>query len=218
MNLISGLFHPDNKFTNFLAKIMYLAWLNVLWLICSLPIITIGASTTAVYYTTMRMARDEEGYIARDFFHSFKENFRQATIVWLLMLAFFIMIGVNWWTLSGSGSDLLRIFSHLFLSFFFIFALVSVYFLPLLSHFCVTVPQLLRSALFISLKNIHWSFCLAVIFWGGGLLMILKFYPLTVFGFPLLAFAQSYIFNRIFRQYLPDEEFCPGNTAVMNDN
>ncbi|MBS6578759.1 MAG: YesL family protein [Clostridiales bacterium] len=43
---------------------MYLAWLNFLWLLCSLPILTIGASTTAVYYTAMRMARDDEGYIA----------------------------------------------------------------------------------------------------------------------------------------------------------
>ena len=55
------IFNPDNKIANFLTKIMYLAWLNFLWLLCSLPIVTIGASTTAVYYTAMRMARDEEG-------------------------------------------------------------------------------------------------------------------------------------------------------------
>lgn len=75
MKNLFNIFNPDNKIANFLTKIMYLAWLNFLWLICSLPIITIGASTTAVYYTAMRMARDDEGYIAKDFFHSFKENF-----------------------------------------------------------------------------------------------------------------------------------------------
>ena len=92
MKNLFNIFNPDNKIANFLTKIMYLAWLNFLWLLCSLPIVTIGASTTAVYYTAMRMARDDEGYIARDFFHSFKENFLQATGVWLIVLVFFGMI------------------------------------------------------------------------------------------------------------------------------
>lgn len=96
MKNLFNIFNPDNKIANFLTKIMYLAWLNFLWLICSLPIITIGASTTAVYYTAMRMTRDDEGYITKDFFHSFKENFLQATGVWLIVLAFFGMICFNW--------------------------------------------------------------------------------------------------------------------------
>ena len=120
MKNLFNIFNPDNKIANFLTKIMYLAWLNFLWLLCSLPIVTIGASTTAVYYTAMRMARDDEGYIARDFFHSFKENFLQATGVWLIVLVFFGMICFNWWNLSGSPNDLLRIASHLFLSLFVI--------------------------------------------------------------------------------------------------
>ena len=150
MKNLFNIFNPDNKIANFLTKIMYLAWLNFLWLICSLPIITIGASTTAVYYTAMRMTRDDEGYIAKDFFHSFKENFLQATGVWLIVLAFFGMICFNWWNLSGSPNDLLRIASHLFLSLFVIFALISIYFFPLLSQFDMRIIELLRCSLFIS--------------------------------------------------------------------
>lgn len=217
MKDLFNIFNPDNKIANFLTKIMYLAWLNFLWLLCSLPIVTIGASTTAVYYTAMRMARDDEGYIARDFFHSFKENFLQATGVWLIVLVFFGMICFNWWNLSGSPNDLLRIASHLFLSLFVIFALISIYFFPLLSQFDMRIMELLRCSLFISLKNIHWSICLVILLFGGSALMVLKFYPLVIFGFPLIAFLQSYIFNRIFRQYLPDHEFTPGSVAVMND-
>lgn len=217
MKNLFNIFNPDNKIANFLTKIMYLAWLNFLWLICSLPIITIGASTTAVYYTAMRMARDDEGYIAKDFFHSFKENFLQATGVWLIVLAFFGMICFNWWNLSGSPNDLLRIASHLFLSLFVIFALISIYFFPLLSQFDMRIMELLRCSLFISLKNIHWSICLVILLFGGSALMVLKFYPLVIFGFPLIAFLHSYIFNRIFRQHLPDHEFTPGNVAVITD-
>ena len=61
MKNLFNIFNPDNKIANFLTKIMYLAWLNFLWLLCSLPIVTLGASTTAVYYTAMRMARADEG-------------------------------------------------------------------------------------------------------------------------------------------------------------
>ena len=152
MKNLFNIFNPDNKIANFLTKIMYLAWLNFLWLLCSLPIVTIGASTTAVYYTAMRMARDDEGYIARDFFHSFKENFLQATGVWLIVLVFFGMICFNWWNLSGSPNDLLRIASHLFLSLFVIFALISIYFFPLLSQFDMRIMELLRCSLFITQK------------------------------------------------------------------
>ena len=136
MKNLFNIFNPDNKIANFLTKIMYLAWLNFLWLLCSLPIVTIGASTTAVYYTAMRMARDDEGYIARDFFHSFKENFLQATGVWLIVLVFFGMICFNWWNLSGSPNDLLRIASHLFLSLFVIFALIFISFRYCHSSIC----------------------------------------------------------------------------------
>ena len=152
MKNLFNIFNPDNKIANFLTKIMYLAWLNFLWLLCSLPIVTIGASTTAVYYTAMRMARDDEGYIARDFFHSFKENFLQATGVWLIVLVFFGMICFNWWNLSGSPNDLLRIASHLFLSLFVIFALISIYFFPLLSQFDMRIMELLRCSLYITQK------------------------------------------------------------------
>lgn len=166
MKNLFNIFNPDNKIANFLTKIMYLAWLNFLWLI---------------------------------------------------VLAFFGMICFNWWNLSGSPNDLLRIASHLFLSLFVIFALISIYFFPLLSQFDMRIMELLRCSLFISLKNIHWSICLVILLFGGSALMVLKFYPLVIFGFPLIAFLQSYIFNRIFRQYLPDHEFTPGSVAVMND-
>lgn len=215
MNTFYSLLNPENKLMNFVNKVLHLVWLNVLWLLCSIPVVTIGASTTAMYYVAMRMVRDEEGYIARDFFHSFKENFRQATVAWIILLAFFIMITVNWYACSGSPNDLIRIASFLFLSLLLIFLMISAYIFPLLSQFQTTLPELFQSAIYIAIKNIHWSFCLTVLFWGGWLLILVKLYPLIPFGLPLLAFAQSYIFNHIFRQYLPDREFTPGATALI---
>ena len=81
---MGALFNLENPVWNFMGKVADLVILNLLALICSIPIVTIGASWTAMYYVTIKIVRKEEGYIIRDFFRSFKENFKQATIIWLL--------------------------------------------------------------------------------------------------------------------------------------
>ena len=77
----------DNKFFVFMGRVADLMILNILCIICCIPIITIGASVTAMYYVTLKMTRNEESYIVRSFFKSFKENFKQATVIWLVALA-----------------------------------------------------------------------------------------------------------------------------------
>ena len=64
----NSIFSYDNPMTRFLAKLGKLLWLNILWLITSLPLFTLGASTCALYYTTLRLVRDEEGYLTREYF------------------------------------------------------------------------------------------------------------------------------------------------------
>ena len=85
--MFSGFFNYDNPVWRFIGKFGDLIILNILWLVCSIPVITIGASTTAVYYVTLKLARDDDGYTIRSFFKSFKENFKQSTVIWLILLA-----------------------------------------------------------------------------------------------------------------------------------
>ena len=81
------LFNMDNKFFTVMGRVADLIMLNVVFLICCLPIVTIGASLTALHYVTLKMTRNEESYIIRSFFKSFKQNFKQATVINLIMLA-----------------------------------------------------------------------------------------------------------------------------------
>ena len=97
------LFDIDNPVIAFLSRLADLIGLNFLFLICCLPVFTIGAAWTALYYVTVKMVRKEESYIWKDFFKSFRENFKQATLIWLinmLVLAIFaadmlIKVGVK---------------------------------------------------------------------------------------------------------------------------
>ena len=86
------IFNMDNKFFVFMGRVADLMILNILCIICCIPIITIGASVTAMYYVTLKMARNEESYIVRSFFKSFKENFKQATVIWLVALVAGILL------------------------------------------------------------------------------------------------------------------------------
>ena len=90
--MLQGLFNYDNPVWRFIGKLGDLIILNILWMITSIPIVTIGASITALYYVTLKLVRDEDGYTIKSFFKSFKENFKQSTIIWLIMLVIGLLL------------------------------------------------------------------------------------------------------------------------------
>ena len=80
------IFDMDNPVFRTISKLVDLIWLNIIFIIFSLPVVTIGASVTALMSVTMKMARDREGYMWAGFWKSFKENFKQSTIIWIIMI------------------------------------------------------------------------------------------------------------------------------------
>ncbi|MCR4741897.1 MAG: YesL family protein [Treponema sp.] len=79
-----GIFSQNSGFVKFVNRALDVLWLNILWLLFCLPIITIGASTCAAYSVTLKMVDEEEGYVGRQFVKAFKDNFKQGTIMWLI--------------------------------------------------------------------------------------------------------------------------------------
>ena len=90
--MLQGIFNYDNPVWRFIGKLGDLIILNILWIVCSIPVFTAGASTTAVYYVTLKLVRDEDDSTIRSFFRSFKSNFKQATAKWLILLAAAIVL------------------------------------------------------------------------------------------------------------------------------
>ena len=70
---MSEFFNPDSSIMRFITKIASSVYLNILWFVCCLPVVTIGASTTALFYVTLKMAKNEEGNMTAAFFHSFRQ-------------------------------------------------------------------------------------------------------------------------------------------------
>ena len=88
------IFDVDNAVFRAIDTIGKIFILNLYWVICSLPIFTIGASTSALLYASMKL-HDKEGYVTSNFFSSFKENFKQATEIWLIYLVIGILLGFD---------------------------------------------------------------------------------------------------------------------------
>ena len=110
-----GIFDADGRLARFLNALGNLIVLNILTLICSLPIITIGTSMTALYTMTMRMARNEESSIIRGYFRAFHNNFKQSTIFWGIGGGLIVFMLFDIWLLQSVkgnfGLELIHIFA-----------------------------------------------------------------------------------------------------------
>lgn len=202
------LFSFDSLFMRTLNFIADLMVMHVLWLVCCLPVVTAGASTTALYYTCMKRMRTKEGYIARNFFHSFRENFRQATILWLIVLAvlFLFMTDLRYAVyLDNLMGKVMLVTCSVFL---IPYILIAIYIFPVLAKFENTIFDNVKNALLMSLRHFPSSLLLLVIYGTFGLLLY-TFPPfiglMLIMGGGLAAYLTSSVFIPIFRKYIPDE-------------
>ncbi len=210
--MLTSLFNYDNPVWRFIGKFFDLMILNVLWLICSIPIFTIGASTTAVYYVTLKLVRDEDGATVKSFFKSFKENFRQSTIIWLIMLAVGAIIGFDLYffiklytTVSHFRTFMVVLFGALAI----IYMAIFLYVFPIQARFYNPIKKTLFNAFFMSIRHLLQT--IGIIAIDVGIVVLVMSVPmlfplLMLFGLPLLAFVNSYVFASIFAKYMPKEE------------
>jgi len=130
------LFSVDGKFLSGFNKVTDLVTLNLLWLLCCIPIVTIGASTSALYQVSIQIVEDRDSYIARSFFQAFRENFKQATIVWLCTLIVGAVLISDMFIVSHffASSGISVILGLLFVICVLLFA-GSLYFFPVIAYF-----------------------------------------------------------------------------------
>lgn len=206
--MLSGLFNYDNPVWRFIGKFWDVLIVNVLWVVCSIPVITIGASTTAMYYVTLRLVRDDDGYTFRSFFKSFKENFKQATIIWLIFLAVGTLLAFDlyYFVRLVSPSTLRTVMITAFLSMAFIWMAMFTYVFPLQARFYNPVKRTIFNSFFMSVRHVFST--IGMVAADGAILFLsVTFIPqLTIFGVALIAFFNSFFFNNIFKKYMPKEE------------
>lgn len=205
---MGAIFNLDNPVWNFMGKVADLVILNLLAIVCSIPIFTIGASWTAMYFVTIRMVRKEESYIIKDFFRSFKENFKQATIIWLFaLLAIGIFAGdVIIYRMIPDQIPKALMIAVLVLAYVVLGTIVYVF--PILSRFHNTIKGTIKNAFLVSVVNIPYTIIFVLLmsipFIMAVFLIEMAPFVLMV-GFSLPAYVASIFWVRMFRKFEPQE-------------
>lgn len=200
-----GFFSYDSKFGQLLDKFFNSCYLNLLWIICSLPIVTIGASTTALYYVTLKIARGgEETSVARMFFRSFRENFRQSTVLWLILLVVGLLLagdGFVLFRLRASSTGAVAVLWTLLLAVLIVAAIAYVivlfYIFPLIASVSNTNLAMLK---FSFLIGVRYLFCTILIFavnFAMFFVIVRIFTPIIIFGEGVCAMIISHFLYRV---------------------
>lgn len=156
-------FNLDNPVMRTLSRIADLLWLNILVVICCIPIVTAGASLTAMYYVTMKMVKNEENYITKMFFKAFKENFRNSTIIGLLFIAGIVIIRLDFWVMGKSNAWFVEYVKYPVMFLAFMMLLIYLYVFALQARFENTVKNTIKNSFLLSVTNLHYTFGLAIL-------------------------------------------------------
>lgn len=200
----------DSPFMVFLSNLTDVVILNVLFLVCCIPIITIGPAITAMHYVTLKMVRGEDGYVVKAFFKAFRENFKQSCIVWLVFLVITMVFLLDYKILKTAGMEENIIFAIIIGAIYLFVCLVMMYVFPLLSRFENTLKQTVKNALFMSILHIFKTIVMAVIYVVPLVLVPLHYNLILAFliiGMSGPAYINSYIWRSIFKKHEPEETF-----------
>lgn len=206
---MGNIFSLDGKFFTFMSKVADLIILNIIYCLCCVPIITIGPATTALYYVTLKMVKNEESYIIKSFFKSFKLNFKQGLAIGLLLMAAAGVIVGDIYIMLSWDAKYKFVLIVIFIFLLVIWMFISIYVFPLLATFENTIKQTLKNSLLMSIRHLPSTvlmFILTVISYliVGFIVQLMPFWFLI--GFALLAYVNSLFLGKIFKLYMPPEE------------
>ena len=205
--------YSDNKVLQVLAAIGDLMVLNLLWILCCLPVVTAGASTTALYYSLLKMVRKEETYPAKMFFRAFRQNLKQSIPLTILLLLVCAILYVDLNVARNTAIHFGTLLSILVAALFVVFAMVASYVFPLLAQFENTIKGTLKNALFMSIWHLP---CSVVILLLNLLPVLLFFLSPSLFlkslvlwlfvGGAGIAYINSRLFVKIFDRYIEKQD------------
>lgn len=218
-----AVFSYESKFSRVMMIISQGCYLNLLWFICSLPIVTAGASTAALYAVSLKIARNEEGDITRQFFAAFRDNFAQATQVWLILLACGGMLGADIYVLThlrAAATGVMAIVLTIMLAMVIVaciaLAIVVMYAFPLIASVENTNGAMIKNSFLIGTHYLFCTICVFAIHAAMAIAVIAIFTPLAILGEGLCAILSSYLLNPVIRVSSSDPNRVAPNDGALS--
>lgn len=217
MSLIHGgsilKFNTDSPFFRFLTTLADFVVLNIVFLLSCIPIFTIGTSLTALYHVTMQEVRIEHGYILRNYFKSWKQNFKQSTFIWVIYFAMGAILLFNlsfWYALRTTTGNIIMV---ILVTASAVYVVSFLYIFPLQARFTNKLRQTIKNSVFIALQNLRMTLLLLLI--NGLFTALCVIVPhaaifMIFLGFTFIAYCNSFIFNKVFKKYEEKEPAVQG--------
>ncbi|MDE7252365.1 MAG: YesL family protein [Acetatifactor sp.] len=191
----------DGPLIQFLSKMADLMWLNILTMVCCIPIITAGASLTALNYMALKIVRGEECYITKGFFKSFKDNFGQSTIIWCFFLLVAAVIGTDYRIMMNTNLGESKVMKILIIAAAALVLFTFMFVFPVQAKFANSVRRTIWNAFVFSVFQFPRTVLMVVLYVIP--LVMLYFFPhifplIFVFCFSLPALLSAKLYNNFF--------------------
>lgn len=211
-------FDLDSPLMQVLNKVADLLWLNILTLICCIPIVTAGASLTAMNYMALKIVRNEECYITKGFFKSFKQNFRQATAIWLLFLLAVLVLAGDFYIVKNSGIEFNIVIKVVIGIVALILTFTWMFVFPVLAKFDNTVIRTIKNAFVMSILQFPKTLLMIVIYALPiviGILVPQAFPICFLFGLSAPAYVSALLYNKFFEKL--EDQYIAATTPAEEE-
>lgn len=207
-------FKLTSKFFSVLGYLASFIIINLLCILCCIPVITAGPSICAMYYCILKISRKEDVRPSSEFFHSFRNNLKQGCILQIIVLLVgFILYFDLKLSLSVFGNSIIfKIVTCLLLMITFVFLLTLTMLYPVQAQFTNTLKDTFKNALLLAISHLPYAFVMLIlnalpvillVVWTNAFLFMIPFY--VFFGFSIICFLDCFFLKKIFRPYLPEE-------------
>lgn len=204
---MSNFFDSDNGFMQGFTKVTDTLILSILWLVCCVPVVTVGAASSALYYAFHKSIRQNRSYAWREFFAAFKSNFKRSTGIWLILLVFMLMSLVACLLLgamrdSTPMAGVCLVMGVVILCFT---AVWCIYALAYQARFENTMGAVLKNSALLTFANLPRSILLLILFAAAVIAVI---YMPVICG-PVVAvfiWLENKILERVFRKLMTEED------------
>ena len=204
---MDNIFSMDNPVFRAIGKMVDLVWINILTLVCAIPVVTAGASVTAMYDVLLKMANDQHGKLTAPFFRAFRANFKSATKVWLCALAVFAVYAYNLYLIHAGILDAFGLLKKVSLGIIILmlFAAITLlnYTFALLARYDSSLKTTVRNAALLSIAFLPRSLCMTVIVFFPLALTMLSdyfFWLWFLYGIAFPGYFISMLMIRVFRK------------------
>lgn len=193
----------------FINKLTDLILLNILWIICCLPVITAGAATVALYYVSITSIRCGDGYVVRRFFDGFRKNFRQITPIWIAILLCTLILAGDmffWYQMDTGFGKFMFIASAAVAFLFFIW---TMWIFPVFAKLDGKSKELIKNAAAFAVGHFPYTFIvllITVVIVYANLTSLAANSIMLFVGFALSAYIKSFFFYKVFMKYI-DEKY-----------